>query len=254
MADDDFATLSPAVIRERIDAAGLNMRARARALQDGVYAWLRTAIVTGALGHGDRIPTERSLAAEFGASRKSIRDALDGLARDGFLTRRVGSGSYVCWAQQAPSEGQLFPTPAVSPLDSIEARRVIEPNFCDLVVGRATADDFVSMAARLHEMEAARDQVAFKEAGYAFHLAVVRATRNPLLVAMYEMLVAARAKSGWGTLIALNDRKEQRDAQVAANRALYEALLARDAEQARRLSHQHLTDMLTTAASFPLNA
>lgn len=254
MTNDDFATLSPAVIRERIDATGLNMRARARALRDGVCAYFRTTIVTGALARGDRIPPERKLAAEFGVSRKSIRDALDGLERDGFLVRRVGSGSYVCWAPQASAEGRMFPTPVVSPLDAIEARRVIEPNYCDLVVARATEDDFLRMAARLRDMETTRDQVAFKAAGYAFHLEVVRATRNPLLVAMYEMLVAARAKSGWGTLIPLNDRKEQRDEQIAGNRAIYEALRTRDVEQARRLSYLNLTKMIDAVASFPPNA
>jgi DNA-binding FadR family transcriptional regulator len=254
MTNNDFATLSAVVIRQRIDAEGLSMRARARALQDGVYAWLRSAIVTGALVRGNRIPTERALAQEFGASRKTIRDVLDQLERDGFLIRRVGSGSYVAQAAQAPSEGQLFATPSVSPLDAIEVRRVIEPNCCDLVVARATEEDFLRMAERLREMDAARDQVAFKEAGFAFHLEVVRATRNPLLVAMYEMLVAARAKAGWGKLIPLNDRKEQRDAQIAYNRSIYEALRARDAELARRLSGEHLTDMVNTVTAFPLNA
>jgi len=254
MTHDEFATLSPAVIRERVEAAGLNMRVRARALQGEVYAWLRTAIVTGALAHGDRVPAERTLARDFGASRNSIRDALNALERDGFLSRRVGSGSYVSWAPQPPAEGRQFTTPTVSPLDAIEARRVIEPNCCDLVIARATEDDFLRMQARLREMETARDQVTFKEAGYAFHLAVMRATRNPLLVAMYEMLVAARAKSGWGTLIPLNDRKEQRDEQIAGNRAIYTALRARDGEQARRLAHQLLTNMINTVASLPLNA
>ena len=254
MTNDGFATLSPAVIRERVDGAGLNPRARARVLKDEVYGWLRTAIVTGALLHGDRIAPERTLAREFAASRKSIRDALGRLEQDGLLVRRVGSGSYVCWVPKTPADGQSFPTPTVSPLDAIEARRVIEPNYCDLVVARATEDDFARMAERLREMAIARDQVSFKEAGYAFHLEVVRSTRNPLLVAMYKMLVAARAKTGWGRLIPLNDRKEQRDEQIAANRSIYEALRARDAESARRLSHQHLTEMTNTAASFPLNA
>ena len=259
MASTDFATLSPQVIRERVDAARLNMRARARMLQDEVHAYLRVAILTGALAYGDRVPTERILAQEFGTSRKSIRDALARLEQEGLLGRRVGSGSYVSWTPQAPSEGtppegRIFATPSVSPLDAIEARRVIEPNYCDLVVARATEEDFARMAARLREMETARDQVAFKEGGYAFHLEVVRSTRNPLLVAIYEMVVAARAKAGWGTLIPLNDRKEQRDEQIAANRAIYQALRERDAEQARQLSHAHLTEMVNTVASFPLNA
>lgn len=254
MTDVKFATFSAIVIRERVDAAGLNVRARARMLQDEVYAYFRTAILTGVLNRGARIHAERALAEEFGVSRKSIREALERLENDGFLARRVGSGSYVTWEPEAPSEGQLFQTPSVSPLDVIEVRRVIEPHYYDLVVARATQDDFTRMADRLHEMESASDQMSFKEAGYAFHLEVARATRNPLLVAMTELLVAARAKAGWGTLIPLNDRKEQRDEQVAASRSIYEALLARDADRARRLSHFYLTEMVNAVAAFPLNA
>ncbi len=254
MPERDFITLAPAVIRERVDAAGLNARGRAHLLTDEIHAYLRTAIRTGALRHGSRIPTERALAQAFAASRKTIRDALDRLDRDGLIVRKVGSGGYVTWPQPARSEEVSFQTPSVSPLDAIEARRVIEPNMCDFAAVRATEDDFVRMAARLHEMQTARDLVAFRAAGYAFHLEVARATRNPLLVAIYEMLIAARAKAGWGTLIPLNDRQEQRDAQIAGNRALYEALLARDAEAARRLSYQTLSEMIAAIAAFPPNA
>jgi hypothetical protein len=48
--------------------------------------------------------------------------------------------------------------------------------------------------------------------------------------------------------------KEQRDEQIAFNRSICQALRARDAEQAWRRSHFHLTDMTNTAAAFPLNA
>jgi DNA-binding FadR family transcriptional regulator len=253
-SSEDFTVLSPTAVRERIDSAGLNIRARAHALQDGVYRTLCIAIVTGALVHGARIPPERRLAQNFGASRKTVRDALDRLERESFVTRRIGSGTFVSWAGRTPVEETPIVAPSVSPLDAIEARRVIEPNFCDLVVARATEQDFGRMEQKLRDMETAQDQVAFKKAGYAFHLEIARATHNPLLVAIYEVLVTARARAGWGTLIPLNDRKELRDAQIAYNRAIYEALRRRDPLQARWLSEAHLTEMVMTVASFPLDA
>ena len=42
--NDDFTALSPAAIRNRVAAAGLGMRARARALLDEIDAHFRTAI------------------------------------------------------------------------------------------------------------------------------------------------------------------------------------------------------------------
>ena len=47
------------------------------------------------LGVGSAIPSERQLSAEFGVSRLTLRAALDELAREGYLVRRRGSGTYV---------------------------------------------------------------------------------------------------------------------------------------------------------------
>ncbi len=47
------------------------------------------------LGVGTAIPSERQLSADFGVSRLTVRAALDELAREGYLSRRRGSGTYV---------------------------------------------------------------------------------------------------------------------------------------------------------------
>ena len=43
-----------------------------------------------------RIPSENSLAAEFGIGRPTVRQATDYLIRKGLLLRKRGSGTYVC--------------------------------------------------------------------------------------------------------------------------------------------------------------
>jgi GntR family transcriptional regulator len=47
------------------------------------------------LGVGNAIPSERQLSADLGVSRLTVRAALDDLAREGFVVRRRGSGTYV---------------------------------------------------------------------------------------------------------------------------------------------------------------
>jgi GntR family transcriptional regulator len=47
------------------------------------------------LGVGTAIPSERRLSADLGVSRLTVRAALDDLAREGYLSRRRGSGTYV---------------------------------------------------------------------------------------------------------------------------------------------------------------
>jgi GntR family transcriptional regulator len=47
------------------------------------------------LGVGTAIPSERRLTTELGASRLTVRAAIEELVREGFLVRRHGSGTYV---------------------------------------------------------------------------------------------------------------------------------------------------------------
>ena len=44
---------------------------------------------------GDSIPSERQLSAELGVSRLTLRAALEDLAREGYLVRRRGAGTFV---------------------------------------------------------------------------------------------------------------------------------------------------------------
>ncbi|MGH3025644.1 MAG: GntR family transcriptional regulator [Gaiellaceae bacterium] len=59
------------------------------------------------LGVGTAIPSERQLSADLGVSRLTVRAALDELAREGYLSRRRGSGTYV---QQPKISQQLTMT------------------------------------------------------------------------------------------------------------------------------------------------
>src|SRR3954465_11641968 len=47
------------------------------------------------LGGGPAIPSEPPVGAGLGVSRLTVRAALDDLAREGYLVRRRGSGTYV---------------------------------------------------------------------------------------------------------------------------------------------------------------
>lgn len=235
------------------DPAVISHRRRASLVRSGVALQLRGAMASGRFAIGDRLPTERELALRFKVGRKTVRQALDELDREGLIERRVGNGTFVrALPKRQPPADELVPS--VSPLDAIEARHAFEPGYLELVVVRATEDDFARMEQRLHEMETAPDQIAFKIAGYDFHREVVRASRNPLLLAMYELLISARAKAGWQTLMPLNDRPELRQEQTDANRSIYQALRSRNAQRAAELSRYHLAEMIRTVHQFPPGA
>ena len=56
---------------------------------------LRDRVESGQWKAGDRLPTEAELAAQFGVSRITVRQALDRLEDDGLISRQRGRGTFV---------------------------------------------------------------------------------------------------------------------------------------------------------------
>lgn len=57
---------------------------------------LKAELCSGRHRQGDRFHTERALAAHYGVSPVTVRQALAALVEEGWLERRQGSGTYVC--------------------------------------------------------------------------------------------------------------------------------------------------------------
>lgn len=209
---------------------------------DRVYDALQGAIRAGKVGPGRRLASERALATDLDAPRAAVRRALQRLAAEGVVERGVGrAGSRV--RHSAPVTATLE-TRDASPQDVLEARWAFEPGLVALVIARATESEFVAMERQLDRMARAANQQEFREAGYNFHLEITKATRNPLLVQLFELIIAARARAGWGRLAALNAKHEQRAAQIGRNRGVVAALRQRDAGLATTLLRDHLSIML----------
>ncbi|HEY2015114.1 MAG TPA: PLP-dependent aminotransferase family protein [Bryobacteraceae bacterium] len=60
-----------------------------------VYGGMRQAILSGALGAGERLPSTRDLAEQLGISRTVVVLAYEHLLAEGFIAGRGGSGTYV---------------------------------------------------------------------------------------------------------------------------------------------------------------
>ncbi len=93
-----------------------------------IYRQLLDAVLDGRLRPGERLPPTRELARRLDVSRNTVGVAYERLAAEGFLTGRVGSGSFVCTeplgrvaARQAPSGAALQPRRVWSSLPSMAA-------------------------------------------------------------------------------------------------------------------------------------
>ena len=64
---------------------------------------IKAAVLSGRLASGSQLPPTRTLAQELGLSRITVLAAYEQLRADGFITGRVGSGSYVSTLQLTPA-------------------------------------------------------------------------------------------------------------------------------------------------------
>ena len=60
-----------------------------------IYNQLKEQIDKGELQVGQRLPSERELADQFGVSRMTLRQGVSLLVDEGLLRRKIGSGTYV---------------------------------------------------------------------------------------------------------------------------------------------------------------
>ncbi|MEU0672338.1 FadR/GntR family transcriptional regulator [Streptomyces sp. NPDC006172] len=163
---------------------------RRSALSEQVIAALRTQITSGEWPVGSRIPTEPELVEALGVARNTVREAVRALAHNGLLDIRQGSGTYVvATSELAGVMHRRFA--GADPRHIAELRSTLESGAAKLAAERRTERDLKQLDALLLRREEAwgsGDAEAFVAADATFHLAVVAASHNEAMTAMYADL------------------------------------------------------------------
>lgn len=68
---------------------------------DSIAATLRSQILSGKYGPGERLPSERELSERLGVNRASAREALKQLEQNGMISIRRGGGARVVPLEEA---------------------------------------------------------------------------------------------------------------------------------------------------------
>lgn len=91
----------------------LTPRKEGQELWRWLYAELRSAIIEGRLKSGARLPSTRSLAAQYGLARGTVVAAFQQLQAEGFVTSEVSAGTFVVpapeWEMISPSKRNSLP-------------------------------------------------------------------------------------------------------------------------------------------------
>ncbi|MDB6082778.1 MAG: GntR domain protein [Gammaproteobacteria bacterium] len=218
-----------------------------RKLYQQVASTIMESITSGKYKAGERLPSERDLAAAFKVSRPTIREAMIALEIRGLAETRHGSGIYV--TDHAPSQaasGDLD----IGAFELTEARRLFEGEAAALAATTITDERLEELQHIIAEMvdENARNQQDWT-ADRRFHVAIARATRNTAIAAVIENLLDMRHKSPLCVYMLERARRVGVQPRVSEHRRILVALRKHDPRAARNAMRDHLArvieDLLT---------
>jgi len=157
-----------------------------------VIEGVREALLRKDLKPGDYLPSETELAKNFGVSKSTVREAIKMLQATGLVEVRRGQGTVI---RKHP--GADFISPLIFqliiengyPNDLVELRMMFEPAFVVMAAQRATGEDLDRIRNAMERLESSvQAGTQVPEDDIAFHLAILQATKNPLVIRIGETI------------------------------------------------------------------
>jgi DNA-binding FadR family transcriptional regulator len=211
---------------------------------------ISAAIADGRYAAGEKLPSERELADEFGVSRPTVRDAMIALEFQGLVEARQGSGVYVSSAAPVAEDA---PETEVTALELAEARRLFEGEACALSAAIVTDDQLTLLDRLTTQMAGDISAEEVERLEQEFHLTIARAAGNAAIAAGVEDLWVLRRQSPLCAATLRRARASTGGDFVGEHRTIVAALRERDPKAARLAIHSHLAqaidDLLALAES-----
>ena len=223
---------------------------------------LGEAIVAGRYAPGAAIPPEPILGEELGVSRTVVREAVKSLIAKGLVTTgpKVGTRvlseehwnwfdpDVIAWQSKAGLTAEFL-------RDLQDLRRVVEPAAVRLAAQRATQEDIAGIETALEGMKrAVKDGGDYVTYDLRFHLGLLRACRNRMLIQMSKALGALLRTS-----FELSTSKKGGPANsIVLHQAVLDAVIARNPAEAEKAililidgAHQDLEEILASRRRLP---
>ena len=196
-------------------------------------------ILSGHVGAGEKLPSERQLSESLGVSRSVVREGIKSLGLLGLIEFRHGGGTYLRSAEsdllpQVIEWGLLLGERRVS--DLIEARQELEEIVTKFAATRRTEEQLAEIKRNLEAMKAAKTTDEFVTADVAFHLSVAAASNNGALSNMHTSIAALLRV--W--IHRVMDAAESFDPSYQEHVPVYEAIARGDVAAASAAAKAHM--------------
>jgi GntR family transcriptional repressor for pyruvate dehydrogenase complex len=165
-------------------------------ISDHIQKKIKDAILDGRLKSGDRLPTEKEMAEQFGVSVVTLREALRASEIFGLIEKRKGQGGGIFVSQMddesvKTSLGYYLTFQHLSYHHLLEVRTIIEPSIIRLVVDKLTDEQIRELEDNVGYCEKRAQEVIpfltdtdffdLDQKSIDFHRLLAKATGNPIL-------------------------------------------------------------------------
>jgi GntR family transcriptional repressor for pyruvate dehydrogenase complex len=207
---------------------------------------IRQYIVRHRLRPGDQLPRHEELVERLKLGPRRLREGLSILMHHGIVETRSKGGTIVCRPNvETLSEplGWHLDATGYRVEDLVSARAWLESGMAAEAAVHRTARDLLVILDALEQLEVdardGHDDLAEEE---AFHLAIMQATHNPVMLTFGQLVTCQLRQSG-----ATPDSESlpRRRRTLQEHRAIYEAIERRDRQSARDLMYAHVANQLT---------
>ncbi|MBL8906514.1 MAG: FadR family transcriptional regulator [Rhizobiales bacterium] len=224
-------------------------KARGKSLHIAVAQDIGARILKGEFAPGTLLPNEAEWCRVYKVSRTAVREAIKTLSGKGMILSRPKIGSRV----EPRSSWNLLDRDVLTWYSASvnyerfarevqQIRFMIEPEAAALAAANRTPEQLAEIEAALADMIGSQDAVAWNIADVRFHLTILNASGNELIVPFGRAIESMLAKLFEFTVA---QRLNPRDA-LSLHEAILKAIRARRPEAARKAARNLIADTQNT--------
>lgn len=208
-----------------------------------ISAQIEEAILTKKFEPGSKLPSELELCEQFGASRTSVREALQILSAHNLITIIKGKGIFV---NKISSESVTSPLTKYLKmkldrnyvLDLVHARQILEPAIASYAALNRTDEDLQKLEANLQALEAYEgDYLELAQLDMQFHMLLAKASKNSVIPLLLHPIHSMMPQVKSTIYASVDDAK---GSAVIWHRKIFVEIVNQDATAAHKAMTEHL--------------
>ncbi len=213
---------------------------------EAVARHIEDLILEGSLRPGEPLLSEREMAQRLSVSRPTLRQGIKLLEDRGLLRGEPGEARMIAPLATSITDPlvELMSSRGEIVNDYLEMRATLEAMAAALAATRANEVDREILArcmARIDGAHAEADPREEADADVDLHVAVYEASHNVVLLQIMRALSGMLRTGVFHNREKLYARPEVREVLLSQHRAIYDAVMARDADAAGRAASDHMT-------------